>query len=102
MSHARRPNLFVSILFILTLLFLYLPLLSLIAGAFLVNPYDWNSGFTIKWMLKLFHSGAIWEPLENSVSIAILSATLATILGTLGAVGLSRQKVSSWLLNSLI
>ena len=84
----RRKNPLVTAIFCLAIIFLYTPLLYLIFQAFLDNQNDWHSGFTLKWLIKLFHSGTVWEPLFNSLQIGILSASLSVTLGTLGAVGL--------------
>jgi ABC-type spermidine/putrescine transport system permease subunit II len=62
---------------------LYLPLIYLVFQAFLENPNDWRGGFTLRWLIKLFDSPSLWEPLLNSVEIGVLSATLAVSLGTL-------------------
>lgn len=86
---ARRTNLAVTAIFYFAIAFLYLPLFYLIFQAFLENPNQWQSGFTLKWLVRLFESGALWEPLITSLQIGILSATVAVIIGTLGAVGLS-------------
>jgi spermidine/putrescine transport system permease protein len=88
----NRPqkNPFVAAIFFLALFFLYLPLVYLVFQAFLVNPHDWKSGFTLNWILKLIASNSLWEPLINSFEIAVCSATISVILGTMGAVGLVR------------
>lgn len=75
-------------MFGLVMVFLYTPLFYLILQAFLQNPYDLKSGFTTAWMSKLFSSTALWQPLMTSLEIGFLSATLAVVLGTLGAIGL--------------
>jgi spermidine/putrescine transport system permease protein len=84
-----KRNLFVTAVFILTMIFLYVPLFYLIFQAFLVNPNNWQSGFTLKWLVRLFQSHSLWEPLFNSLQIGVVSATLAVTFGTLGAVGLT-------------
>jgi len=85
----RFRNPVVTGLFWGAIVLLYLPLVYLIFQAFLENPNQWRSGFTLKWILKLFDSPTLWGPLLNSVEIGVLSATLAVALGTLGAVGLT-------------
>lgn len=90
MGSSNPPrNWLVTTVFWAAILFLYLPLCYLIFQAFLVNPHDWSSGFTLHWLIRLFQSGSLWEPLFNSLEIAIASATLAVTFGTLGAVGLT-------------
>lgn len=84
-----RKNRWVAAIFWLVIAFLYLPLFYVIFQAFLVDPHHWQSGFTLKWIIKLFSSKSLWEPLGTSLEIAVLSATLSVTLGTLGAVGLT-------------
>jgi spermidine/putrescine transport system permease protein len=83
-----RKNRFVSFVFFTTIFFLYLPLVYLIVQAFLVNPNQLQSGFTLKWLVKLFQSDQLWMPLVTSLKIGVASATLSVMFGTLGAVGL--------------
>jgi ABC-type spermidine/putrescine transport system permease subunit II len=92
---AQPRNLFVTFLFYATIIFLYLPLAFLILQAFLVDPHDWSSGFTLHWLIALVKGGTLWGPLLTSLEIGILSAGLAVTLGTLGAVGLT--PLSAWL-----
>jgi spermidine/putrescine transport system permease protein len=84
-----RPNRLVTVLFFSVIAFLYIPLVYLLLQTFLENPNDWRSGFTLKWVLLLFQEPELWEPLFNSLQIALLSACLSVVLGTLGAVGLT-------------
>lgn len=83
----RPPNRFVTFAFWLTIGFLYLPLAWLVVQAFLNDPANLASGLTLRWLEALFASDALWEPLMNSLIIGIAAATLATVVGTLGAVG---------------
>lgn len=88
----QQKNYLVQGIFYLSLGFLYLPLLYLVFQAFLVNPNQWESGFTLQWVIKLWNSDALWHPLGVSVKVAFLAATLSTALGLLGALGVSRMK----------
>jgi spermidine/putrescine transport system permease protein len=92
MMQTGRPmrNPFVANVFVAAITFLYLPLIYLVIQAFMVNPNSFSSGFTLHWIIQLFKSAALWDPLLNSLRIAVLSATLSVALGTLGAVGLNR------------
>lgn len=85
------PNWLVTVVFYSAIGFLYLPLLYLILQTFLVNPNDLSSGLTLHWIARLLESGALWEPLVNSLLIGFASATLAVTIGTAGAVGLTRM-----------
>ena len=70
------------------LLLMYLPVLVLIAFSFTeaVNVGQW-SGFSFNLFARLFKSEEIMIALGNTVLIAVISALLATIIGSLGAVG---------------
>ena len=72
----------------LILLLMYLPVLVLIAFSFTeaVNVGEWT-GFTWNLYPRLFQSEEIMIALGNTVLIAVISALLATIIGSLGAVG---------------
>ena len=71
--------------------FLYIPLLSVIFYSFndsrLVTLWG---GFSLRWYQALFESEEIWSAALLSLRIAVISATLATILGTLVGLGLNR------------
>ena len=72
----------------LILILMYLPILVLIAFSFTKssNVGVWT-GFTFELYSDLFHSKETMVALANTVIIAITSAIVATILGTLGAIG---------------
>ncbi len=49
---------------------------------------NWT-GFSLQWYNELFfNSRSLWKSFENSVIIALLSATISTVIGTLGAIGI--------------
>ncbi len=91
-----RPmkNPLVTFIFFTAIFFLYLPLAYLIFQAFLINPNQWNGGFTLHWIIKLFQSDSLWDPLLTSLRIGICSASLSVIVGTFGAVGLNRVRAT--------
>ena len=80
----RRSNPWVATVFFIAIFLLYTPLFYLVLQTFLNNPQDLNSGFTLRWLLKLFHSPALWEPLMTSLEIGVLSASLAVTVGKIG------------------
>lgn len=69
--------------------FLYFPIVILIVFSFNDSTYSlaWN-GFTWRWYEKLADNDVLIEVALNSVTIGVLAASLATVLGTLGAVAL--------------
>ena len=80
---------FSVVAFGVTIAFLYAPLLVLVAFSFNGSrSMEW-SGFSLRWYGELlFHSRDLWRSLGNSVLIALASSVTATVLGTLGAVGM--------------
>ncbi|MEG1073551.1 MAG: ABC transporter permease [Ruthenibacterium sp.] len=50
------------------------------------------TGFTFKWYQNLFHNDMILKSLLVSLVIAFVSATIATVLGTMAAIGINSMK----------
>jgi spermidine/putrescine transport system permease protein len=71
--------------------FLYLPIAVLVVFSFSASRYAsiWG-GFSLEWYAKLFHNPDIFQALLNSLLIAAATTLIATVLGTLAAVGLER------------
>lgn len=71
--------------------FLYLPILILIIFSFneskLVTVWG---GFSTKWYVSLFSNQGIMDAAWVTIRVGLLSATIATVLGTLGALALNR------------
>ena len=77
----------------LGLAFLYLPIAVLVIYSFndsrLVTVW---SGASLRWYRELFHDAAMLESASVSFRIALLSASAATVLGTLAALALTRGR----------
>ncbi|MBQ2978327.1 MAG: ABC transporter permease [Clostridia bacterium] len=73
----------------LILFFLYVPIVVLIVQSFNAGKSraKWE-GFSFRWYQELFNDAAIMQALYVTVSIAVLAAIFATILGTLAAIGI--------------
>lgn len=71
--------------------FLYIPLMAV--ASFSVNKsrfgLDWK-GLTLDWYAKLFQNSAILEAGTNTLVLAVVSTAIATVLGTMLAIGLNR------------
>ena len=69
--------------------FLYAPIVVLIIFSFndSKSRVEWK-GFTLDWYKELFHNDLIIESLMLTLQIALLSAVIATIIGTMAAVGI--------------
>jgi spermidine/putrescine transport system permease protein len=76
---------------ILVYLFLYLPIVILIVFSFNRERINavWT-GFTFDWYLKLFQDASILNAMLNSFIVASVSTMIATAIGTLAALGMSR------------
>lgn len=76
----------------LGLVFLYLPIAILVIYSFNASRLVtvWG-GWSVRWYVELLHDSAMLEAAWNSLRIAALSATAATVLGTLAAVALVRS-----------
>ncbi|MGO1191426.1 spermidine/putrescine ABC transporter permease PotC [Vibrio casei] len=77
----------------LVYLFLYLPIIVLIVNSFNASKFGikWD-GFTTKWYSALFNNDSLIQAAGHSITIAILSSTAATVIGSLTAVALFRYK----------
>ena len=77
----------------LMLIFLYAPIATLIVFSF--NEYRtrglWG-GFSLRWYESLFNNTQIMRALYNTVVIAIVSAFVATAIGTAAAIGVTAMK----------
>lgn len=74
----------------LTILFLYIPLFVIIIFSFNASEGSHMTGVSFQWYEELFlHSGDLWMSLLYSGIVAIASAVIATVLGTLAAIGIS-------------
>ena len=72
--------------------FLYAPIAVLIVFSFndSKSRNTW-SGFTLRWYKELFHDRVIMQSLAVMLIVAAASAILATVLGTLAALGLNKM-----------
>ncbi|AAF94583.1 TPA: spermidine/putrescine ABC transporter permease PotC [Vibrio cholerae] len=77
----------------LVYLFLYLPIIVLIANSFNENKFGikWG-GFTTKWYHALMNNDSLMQAAWHSINVAVFSATAATLIGSLTAVALFRYQ----------
>ena len=75
---------------ILFFCFMYLPIAYMIVFSFNQSKgYALFTGFTLKWYTSLFHNTSILRALAVSVEVALISAVIATILGTAASLGIA-------------
>ncbi len=78
---------------ILTFVFLYLPIAVLIALSFNNSKTKVNwGGFTLKWYKRCFHNETIMNAFWTTIQITLAAALIATIIGTMAAIGISAMK----------
>ena len=72
-------------------LYLYVPIAVLVANGFNEHKYgtEWR-GFTLKWFEKLWQNTNLMDAAAHSLVVAVSAATLATLLGALGAIAMYR------------
>lgn len=82
-------KLYVGLIF----MFLYAPIMILMLFSFNNSRSRGNwGGFTLRWYKELFSDSAIMNALFNTLTIALVSAAVATVLGTAAAVGIHYMK----------
>jgi putrescine transport system permease protein len=88
----RGPSAFNLASIVLGLAFLYLPIVLLVIYSFnasrLVSVWG---GFSTRWYAALFHDEQMLDAIWVTLRVGMVSATLATVLGTLAAVALTRS-----------
>ncbi len=87
----RRPTFLLCVLGF-GFAFFYVPILSMIVYSFNASRLAtvWG-GFSTKWYVSLWSNDKVIDALILSLKIALVSATLATILGTMAAIALVRM-----------
>jgi len=89
----RRMSPFNIASLLMGLAFLYLPIVILVIYSFNASRLVtvWG-GWSLRWYHEFFNDSAMIEAAWMSLEVAAASATIATLLGTLAAVALSRGK----------
>ncbi|WP_091738934.1 ABC transporter permease [Phenylobacterium immobile] len=88
----RGPTLFNRVSIGAGLIFLYAPMVLLVVYSFNASRLVtvWG-GFSTRWYGALLHDRQLLDSLSVTLRVGVISATLATLLGTLAAVALSRS-----------
>lgn len=103
----KTKKILANVFIYFVLLLIYAPLIYILVFSFTKHKIlgQWN-GFTFENYKALFSissnkdSEALWKAIGNTAIVALLSATISTVLGTLGAIGIfyTRKK---WVKNSM-
>jgi spermidine/putrescine transport system permease protein len=88
----RRRLSFSNVVYALTILFLFLPLFVLIMYSFNESTSMNWTGFSLRWYRRLLESRELWRAFRNSLFVAASSAITATVIGTIGAIGINWYK----------
>ncbi len=82
-----------KIYLILMLFYLYAPIMVLVVLSFNESRSRvvWG-GFSLKWYEDLFTNSMILDALRTTLIIALVSAAVATVLGTLACLGINRMR----------
>jgi spermidine/putrescine transport system permease protein len=77
----------------LVYVFLYAPILVLVVFSFnkAKQTAVWK-GFTLDWFGRMLHNRQIVDALANSLIVALVATSVATVIGTLAALALSRYE----------
>src|SRR5207237_4953169 len=86
-----RPSLFNIVSLVFGLAFLYLPIAILVIYSFNASRLVtvWG-GWSTRWYVELLSDQAMLSATWMSLRVGVVSATLATVLGTMAALALSR------------
>ncbi len=88
MNRAGERHRISGLFFWATMIFFYAPLMVLVIFSFNEGKSMNFTGFSFRWYKVLFFDSAkLWGSFYNTVIIALVSAMVSTVIGTLGAIG---------------
>ena len=93
MRKSKWQKIMPVLLIALALFFFYLPIILTMFFSFNSSRSlsSW-SGFSLQWYQSLFNDRAIISAVTTTVSIAVISTLIATVVGTIAAIGISHTK----------
>ena len=102
MTERKKNKLLYIIYIVLIYIFLYLPIVVTMIFSFNSSKSLTNmTGFSFRWYERLITDGSIMKAVYVSLTIALLATAISTVLGTITAIGLSKNRkvVKELLLN---
>ena len=82
-------DLFARFYMAIIFIFLYAPIVLLMVFSFNESKSTSTfTGFSLRWYVELFQDAQIMDALANTILVAILSSLIATVIGTLAAIGI--------------
>ncbi len=89
----KKKRIFSIVYIAVCFLFFYVPILVTMVFSFNESKSLTHfTGFSMRWYEQLVNDSEIMSAVYVSVSIAVLATVISTILGTLTAIGLSKQR----------
>ena len=86
-KNSKLSRFYLGLIFVL----MYLPTAVVIVFSFNESKFPVRfTGFSLKWYQEFFSDSAMIEALGNSLFLGVVSCFVSAVIGTLGAVGLSR------------
>ena len=86
-NNSKLSGFYLGLIFVL----MYLPIAVVIVFSFNESKLPVRfTGFSLKWYQELIHDDDMIEALKNSLILGVLSCVVSAVIGTLGAVGLSK------------
>lgn len=89
----KKHNFSKFFILIAVMSFFYLPILSLMIFSFNDSRSltSW-SGFSLQWYQALFENREMMTAITTTITIALISTFVATVMGTLAAIGISKSR----------
>lgn len=89
----KKTSLFNKFILSFVYFFMYAPLLVMVFFSFNNENSTFKfGGFSLRWYKELFSRSDILEAFRNTLILAVMSALIATVIGTLAAYGIYRTK----------
>lgn len=86
---SKLSKLYIALVF----LFLYAPMIVMTVFSFNSDTSTYQmSGLSFKWYAALFHDSTTMNALKNTIILAIISAAISTVMGTLATIGINSMR----------
>ncbi len=98
----KRNKVFSVLYVLLCFAFFYVPILVTVIFSFNSSKSLTHfTGFSMRWYSELIRNNEIMSAVYVSITIAIISTAVSTVLGTITAIGLTKHRklVKEWLMN---
>lgn len=89
----RKNGIVSKIAFALLLVFLYLPIVYVVIFSFNdTKSLTSFTGFSTRWYESMFANRSLMEAIWTTISIAVIATIVSTLVGTITAIGLSKNR----------